>query len=89
MVEYFIVIFLFTLAFCFCYSISTLIRALCCLSDNNAEIRNAESNQVGTPGVLYLNQAVPEVRFTPWYLTEEQEVESPSTLLLNENEQPE
>ena len=89
MLEYFIVVFLLTLAFCFCYSISRVFCDLCCSSDNNAEVRNGESNQSRTPGVMYVNQDVPEIRFTPWYFTEEQEVESPSMLLLSENAQPE
>ena len=89
MLEYFIVIFLFALACCFCYSISSVVRDVCCSSNNNDDVRNEESNQSGTPGVMYINQDVPEIRFTPWHLTDEQEIERPSMLLLNEYAQPE
>ena len=89
MLDYFIVLFFPTLAFCVCCFLALMSGEFCCPSNNNAEVRNEGLHQSGTPGVLYINQDAPESRFTPWYPTEELEVESPSPMLLSENAQPE
>ena len=90
------VAFFFAIACCFFCTISNVIYGICCTTvqrsttgtgttGNNAEIRNGESNQVDIPGVIYLNQDVPEIQFRPWHPTEDPGAGNSSTLLSNQN----